>query len=117
MIIYLAPVNVLIIKQMQVVARVDDPDAGNANKDQITMLPSFDADSFPFLAFSGEKTLNILNIKTQMMQPLVDAEVSAYQGQQAFLFKKEKKGYSFHFVSYTIDDENKGFFNWHMMNL
>ena len=99
------------------IARVNDPDAGNNEKNQITMLPSFDADTFPFLAFSGMKTLNILNTKTQMMQPLVDAEVRAYSGQQVFFFKKEKKGYSFHFVSETVDDENKQFFNWHMINL
>ena len=81
------------------------------------MLPSFDADTFPFLAISGNKTLNILNIKTQMMQPLVDADVRAYLGQQSFFFKKEKQGYSFHFVTYTSDIEGNRFNNWHCMIL
>lgn len=99
------------------IARVNDPDAANAKKDQITMLPSFDADSFPFIALSGEKTLNIMNIKTQMMQPLVDAQVLAYSGQQSFFFKKEKKGFSFHFVTATKDDENNIWFNWYIMPL
>ena len=106
LIIHLAPTDLLIAKEMQVIARVNDPDAGNHNKYQITMLPSFDADTFPFIALSGAKTLNIMNIKTQMMQPLVDTEVAAYAGQQSFFFKKEKKGFSFQFVTYTKDDEN-----------
>ena len=106
MIIYLAPTDLLIAKEMQVIARVNDPDAGNTDKNQFTMLPSFDADTFPFIALSGFKTLNIMNIKTQMMQPLVDAQVVAYSGQQSFFFKKEKKGFSFHFVTTTKDDEN-----------
>lgn len=117
MIIYLNPTDLLITKEMQVITRVNDPDAGNNLKEQITMLPCFDVDTLPFIAFSGHKTLNILNIKTQNFQPLVDAKVVAYPGQQAFFFKKESKGYTLQFVSETVDDENKRFFNWHIMAL
>ena len=92
MIIILDP-DLLITKKMQVVKRIDDPDAANSNKNQITMLPSFDPVRFPFFAVSGNKTLNILNIKTHMMQTLVDAQVTAYPGQQAFFFKKYNKNY------------------------
>ena len=64
MIINLDPTDLLITKKMQVITRVNDPDAGNSVKNQITMLPCFDVDTLPFIAFSGFKTLNILNIKT-----------------------------------------------------
>ena len=117
MIIYLDPTDLLISKKTQLIKRVSDPDAGNTQKEQITMLPSFDPE-FPFLAFSGQKTLNILNIKTQTMQPLIDSPVYAYSGQQAFFFKKEKSGQiALHFVTRTLDDENKRFFNWYKVDL
>ena len=85
--------DLLITKKMQVVKRIIDTDRGNVQKFQITMMPSFDPVRFPFIAFSGYKTLNILNIKTHMMQTLVDAQVTAYHGQQAFFFKKYNKNY------------------------
>ena len=87
----------LISKKTELIKRVSDPDAGNGNKDQITMLPSFDPE-FPFLAFSGGKTLNILNIETQTMQTLIDSPVVAYSGQQAFFFKKERTGHALYFA-------------------
>ena len=93
MIIIINQKDLLITKKLQVVKRIDDQDAGNDKKFQITMLPSFDPVSFPFIAFSGAKTLNILNIKTHMMQTLVEAQVIAYAGQQAFFFKKYNKNY------------------------
>ena len=98
------------------IKRVSDPDAGNVNKHQITMLPSFDPE-FPFLAFSGHKTLNILNIETQKMQTLIDSPVVAYPGQQVFFFKKERSGQALYFVTATEDDENKRFFNWYKVDL
>ena len=116
MIIYLDPTDLLISKKTQLIKRVSDPDAGNVQKEQIAMLPSFDPE-FPFLAFSGYKTLNILNIKTQTMQILIDAPVVAYPGQQAFFFKKERSGQALYFVTATEDDENKRFFNWYKVDL
>ena len=98
------------------IKRVSDPDEGNVSKHQITMLPSFDPE-FPFLAFSGSKTLNILNIETQTMQTLIDSPVVAYSGQQAFFFKKERSGHTLYFVNETVDDENKTFFNWYNIDL
>ena len=98
------------------IKRVSDPDAGNTLKNQITMLPSFDPE-FPFLAFSGQKTLNILNIKTQTMQILIDTKVVAYSGQQAFFFKKERTGHALYFVYQAADDENKRWFNWYKVDL
>ena len=98
------------------IKRVSDPDAGNVNKKQITMLPSFDPE-FPFLAFSGMKTLNILNIETQTMQILIDSPVVAYSGQQAFFFKKERTGHGLYFVKETEDDENKRWFNLYKVDL
>ena len=98
------------------IKRVSDPDAGNVNKQQITMLPSFGPE-FPFLAFSGSKTLNILNIETQTMQTLIDSQVVAYPGQQAFFFKKKRTGHALYFVQQAADDENKRFLYWYKVDL
>ena len=116
MVIYLDPTDLLISKKTELIKRVSDPDAGNVHKEQIMMLPSFDPE-FPFLAFSGHKTLNILNIETQKMQTLIDSPVVAYSGQQAFFFKKERTGHALYFVQQTTDDENKRFFNWYKVDL
>ena len=116
MVIHLDPTDLLISKKTQLIKRVSDPDAGNVTKYQIAMLPSFDPE-FPFLAFSGEKTLNILNIETQTIQTLIDSPVVAYSGQQAFFFKKVRSGHALYFVNWTTDDENKRFFNWYKVDL
>ena len=62
------------------------------------VLPGFDPEHFPFVAISGDKSIDIVNMNLGYSDPLVIAEQTCTWGQQAFFFKREHEGLSLNFT-------------------
>ena len=78
MIVHLRPKDLLIINKMQVCKRIEEDDPSNVCKYQMTTLPNFNEDILPFIALSGGKSLNLLNLAKGTMQPLILAPIQGF---------------------------------------
>ena len=72
--------DLLIVYNFEVLHRVVESDLGNNDKFQILPLPGYDPETLPLVVMSGRKSLNILNMKTFAMQPLVQTPLYTFQG-------------------------------------
>ena len=105
----------LLIDGWQAVHRLEDADPGNFEKYWQCKLPHFDLDTFPFLVTSGQQSFNLINVRDYRMEVLILASAKNMQSQEAAFFKEEENGYSFHFTTIPMTEENKALENWHSM--
>ena len=117
LLIHISPTDLLVAIDWIVIHKIIDPEKGNGLKFQLTLFANFDAESLPFVAISGNETLNILNMKTYKMQALVSEKTICYRGQSVMFSRKEHTGYSFHFASSNVDEQNNWFNNWFRISL
>ena len=78
MLIHVKKTDLLLAHKWQVIKEIKDPDKGNTQKYWLCPFPGFDTTSFPFIALSGMKTFNIVNVKTGAMQILINTRASYY---------------------------------------
>ena len=71
------------------------------------MLPEFDVDLMPFLVSTGNKSLNIVNVKTGFTQELIETPISAIKDLSPICFVKAKSGdFEMHFISIKVNEFN-----------
>jgi hypothetical protein len=106
MLIYVYNVDLLITKDYCVIHRVTDPDAGNTQKYQHIPFFNFHIDNFSFVLVAGWKSMNVLNLSTGEMQPLIETEVKACRSSHSVMFtKRDDSGVTIHFCRTFIDDD------------
>ena len=74
------PCNFLVLRNWKVTNKIIDPVPGNARKFWLKPLPNFDIEHCPFIISSGNATYNIVNVKSETMQILVQATVPNWFG-------------------------------------
>ena len=80
-------------------------------------LPDFHEETFPFVACSGSSYINLINVNTDYMEPIVETETSCWGQQQPFFFKKEEKGMTLHYSSVELLPNNRKSLKWVQMKL
>ena len=88
-----------LVHDWTVIRKISEPNVKNKKKFHFIQLPGFDTDKFPFIVYSGNKTINLLNIRdfNSQVESLV---INASQpGQRGLFFVKESFGYSLHFTA------------------
>ena len=77
---------------------------------QISPLPGFDLEHFPFVACSDTRGIHLINLNRDYIEILVHAEAFAAWGQKSFFFTKEEYGMSLNFTHITKErDEDATF--------
>ena len=64
MMIHVFNLDLLVIKDWEVIHRISDPDTGNIEKFQHLPLYDFDIDKYPFVLTSSYKSMSLVNIAT-----------------------------------------------------
>ena len=90
--------DILVAEGMSITHRIEDTDTGNVAKYQFSTLPGFDEVNFPFIAVSGLKSLNLVNVRTGSIQVLISAPIITYRNQKAFFFTSDNDGLQLHFT-------------------
>ena len=88
---------------------------GNFYKHWIRPIPGFDEEYYPFLVCSGRESFNLINVKDADMEKLINASCINIRCQPAFFFKEEDYGFSMHFATKDVSDENIEVHKWHML--
>ena len=88
---YLYNKDVLVIESWSLIHRVVESDATSLDKYQIIPLKLSDESNFAVL--SGNTSINILNVGTKLMSPLVQTKATCYTGQSAMFISKEENGF------------------------
>jgi len=115
-IFYARNAHLFIVHDWKVVRKIDDKNLKNINKYYIDALPGFHPTNFPFVACSGESSINIINVNTGYMDVLVGAAPSALHQQKAFFFMNDDTGtVSMHFSTTKLTEDNNTMQNWHIM--
>ena len=99
MIVSLAETDILIVNDWVPIKVIREKFFDNINKFYFTLLPDFNAQSFPFIICSGFKHISLINVRSMQIQAFIDVSCNTSYGQQAFFFKHEKYGYTLHFSS------------------
>ena len=86
---------------------------------QLTPLSGFDMETFPFIVWSRETTINLVNLKEQFVEPLITREYASYEhrGQDSFFLKGKIYGMSIHFSAKQIFPDGSVRLNMCKMNL
>ena len=71
----------MVIDDWTVLHTIVDPVPGNNTKDWLSLLPSFDVETFPFVVSSGKNTFNLVNVKTGDMSVLISGSAWNRHGQ------------------------------------
>ena len=94
------------INDWQTVRLIKAVHSGNMNKDYYEPLPQFDSLKFPFVMCSGYEHFSLINVLKCKTQVFIIASSPCIGPQQAFFFKEEKYGFSIHFSTCELTDEN-----------
>ena len=62
-------------------------------------VPGFDLETFPFIIVSGRKSIKILNVNTNYMEPLVKTQATVTYGQEAFFIIEAEFGMVLNFTT------------------
>ena len=116
MLVHLFMKDLLLYENWEPVRRINEPDASNIEK-YILPMESFDYEEFPFVILTGVRSLNILNVKTGFMQPLINLVIWTKNGMETAFVKQDKAGISLHFCNFNRDDDNQRFDNWYCLSL
>ena len=111
MLVCVDPVDILVINKWCVTNRISD-DQGNTLKYQLLPISGYDYDTLPFVVSSGSKSINLINVKSTTIQPLVQASTDCYAGQSVAFFKAEEAGISLQYTTRTADDLNNIWHSW-----
>ena len=67
-------------------------------------MPDFDSEEFPFVLWSRDNAINLVNIKQGFVEPLILRDFASYdkKGQQAFHLDKKVYGTSIHFTAKQV---------------
>ena len=117
MVISILLTDLLIVHSWEPVRLIKKDEPGNIQKYFIAPLPDFDEYKFPFLLCSGYEHFSLINIAEFRMQTLIDASCSTMRSQQAFFFHVEKYGFSIHFSTNEMTEENMELHKWHSLQL
>ena len=118
-VVALESATLLLLKNWELTHTYSDPNKQNDfwRRGFLATLPGFDSENFPFIACSGSKGINLVNVKQASdMIPLMVSETTCQNGQQAFFFKYEKLGLSIHFTSGRKLDNDCTRLNWIRMS-
>ena len=77
----------------------------------------FDLDNFPYVVVNGEKSCNLINMKTKQMTQLVETPVRCHSGMTAMFFLRTERGYILHFTTREADHKNQSYTNWFTLPL
>ena len=108
---YVNRVEIFVIKKWCVTNRISD-DQGNTKKHQLLPISGYDYETLPFVVSSGKKSINLINVQSATMQPLVQAGTWCYPGQSVAFFKAEEAGISLQYTTRTADDLNNIWHSW-----
>ena len=116
MILALVETDLLILESWKAVHYINGKQ-GNIQKHYIRPLPGFDETNFPFLMCSGHSHFSLINVVTGKRELMIDASCSAMRCQQAFFFYVEKYGFSIHFATNELIENNLEIHKWHSLQL
>ena len=73
------------------ITELNAPTTSNENKQAIQIMPSFDANDYPFFIASGKSEIWIGNVKTALIQTLIKTGPTPYFAQGGPLFMENEK--------------------------
>ena len=115
LILSLYPTDLLLISNWVATSVVYKVAPGNLLKHWIRPIPGFDEEHYPFLVCSGRESLNLINVKNADSEKLIITSCINIRCQPAFFFKEEDYGFSMHFATKDMSDENIEIHKWHML--
>lgn len=82
-------------------------------------VPDFNLDYFPFIIWSRENAINLVNVKKGFVEPLIIRDYASYdkKGQQSFFIKKKIYGMSIHFTTKQVYTDDLVRLNYCKMNI
>lgn len=95
----------------------NDPNPLNEDKWHLVALPDFHEETFPFVACSGTRSINLINVNTDYMEAFIETETTCWGQQQPFFFKKEEKGMTLHYSSAEQSSDERKYLTWVQMKL
>ena len=116
MLVNTADGNIHLIHDWIIIRTIPESIPGNKKKFHLVPLPHFDEQKFPFIALSGTKTMNLINVQdlNSVVSPLI---INTDQpGQRGFFFTIESFGASLHFTSKQKIDQWKQRLSWIKMD-
>ena len=116
MILSLLPTDLVIIHNWEVVSVIYKIQPGNITKHWFAPLPDFDIETYPFLVCSGRENFMLINVERFTIEQLVLAPCMNVRSQEAFFFKDESFGFSMHFATKELTEENTEYQMWHMLS-
>ena len=117
MLITLDPNQIILIENWVELKRIRNGSENNINQDYLKRHPKFDSVKFPFVVCSGLEYYSLINVKDFFAQEFICSSCKTQRGQQAFFFKTENYGLSFHFASQELSNHNNVHHKWHEMQL
>ena len=106
------PRDLLLIDSFCVTNRIIDFDQANHLKFQLIPIRCFDYETLPFVVSTGLTSINLINVKSATMQPLVKTKTECKTGQSVAFFKAEETGISFHYTTQRKDALNEVWNSW-----
>ena len=81
-------------------------------------LAGFSINHFPFVVWSRENSINLVNIKEGSVEPLIERNYAAFdhRGQESFYLSGKIYGMSLHFTAKQEFEDGSARLNWCKMN-
>lgn len=116
MVLSVYPTDILVVHDMKLIKVIKKISPGNFNKHWLLPLPNSDSKSGPVLVCSGRESFTLINLNDARIETLIKSPCMCVGPQQAFFFKKEEFGYTMHFTSTELNDNNLEYQKYYVMS-
>ena len=112
--------QLLLLENWVVIRKFEDPSELNNRSLQgwLCKLPGFNMEKFPFIVWSGETSINLVNINEGFTEPLIYRDYASFdhRGQQGVFCKGKLYGMTLHFSAKQIFKNGDVRLNWCKMS-
>ena len=91
--------GILVIKQRNVIQRIDGPEVYTHGHDLLLPLPDFDDQNFPYCIKSSGSYIFLINLKTKSSQEMLHANLNGINLSQVCFFDRFAGGFDLNFTA------------------